>query len=68
MARMYKVEACKGCPNLEITRTIKAGYAFDWHCKVMNKKIAGYIEYKSEEPTEIPGWCPLPKEKENNNE
>jgi hypothetical protein len=57
---IYKIHNCKECPNRTTERTIGAGYAFDWLCKAKNnKKIAEYIEWTSEEPKEIPDWCPL---------
>lgn len=53
------ISECGKCPFKKEERTMGAGYAEDWICTKKNKKIAGYIEWPSEEPKEIPTWCPL---------
>lgn len=54
-----EVDSCKDCPFMETKRTMGAGDACDWFCKKENKKIAGYIEWKSEEiDIIVPEWCP----------
>jgi len=60
--KKLKIKNCKECPFLVVERTMGAGCATDWLCgktKRKNSKIAGYIEWPSEEPKEIPNWCPL---------
>lgn len=57
--RLLVLTNCKDCPHRKIERTENAGYAHDWICHLKDRKIAGYIEWPSEEPKEIPEWCPL---------
>ncbi len=72
--RLFIVTGCRSCPHKIVERTPNAGYAEDWFCKASRKqnitrtdhpkgyrKIAGYIEWPSEEPKdgEFPKWCPL---------
>lgn len=62
--KLFVVNNCKQCPNMEKKRTPCAGFAEDWFCKSANQKIAGYIEWRSEEPKdfEFPKFCPLVSE------
>jgi hypothetical protein len=60
--KVYRKELhnCKGCPNRATRKTIGTGYALTWLCSAKeDREIRGYIEYPSEEPEEIPDWCPL---------
>lgn len=60
--RVYiDVTTCKDCPFIKHDRTEGAGYALDYTCSATkdNKLIAGYVEYQSEFPKTIPGWCPF---------
>jgi hypothetical protein len=64
------VGRCDECPFVEVERTINAGYAHDYYCKVANeggkrRKIVGYVEWDSEIPP-VPQWCPFRKEKDKN--
>lgn len=55
-----QISSCAKCPFIEAQRTEGAGYALDYFCtKKRYKKIAGYVEWDSEFPKEIPEWCPL---------
>jgi len=54
-----KINNCSECPKCRKDRTAGAGYALDYICTEANKKIAGYVEYASEIPTDVPEWCPL---------
>jgi len=59
------VKNCGPCPFRETRRTVGAGYAIDWLCtKMDDKKIAGYIEWGSDEPESVPEWCPYINNKE----
>lgn len=55
-----EINKCRSCPLVEIERTPKAGYAFDYFCSATSpmKLIASYVEYPSEIP-EVPDWCPI---------
>lgn len=55
------VKTCKECPFIRHERTEGAGYALDYTCAFYHKPrmIAGYVEYSSEFPTQIPSWCPF---------
>jgi hypothetical protein len=69
MAAILRLENCRLCPYLRAMpdytcdsweRPIK------WMCKKRDDKIiARYIERTSEEPKDVPEWCPL---REENNE
>ena len=65
MTVYLKLETCKLCPYMKTQRTMGAGCAEDWICIKGEKprEIKGYIEYPSEDPKEIPEWCPLRKTK-----
>jgi hypothetical protein len=55
------------CPKIKYEKTIGAGCADDYLCGAKrNKLIAGYIEWPSEEPKEVPKWCPLRSKKNGN--
>lgn len=54
-----KINNCSECPKCRKDRTAGAGYALDYICTEANKEIAGYVEYASEIPTDVPEWCPL---------
>jgi hypothetical protein len=54
-----EVESCLQCPKVKKSVTVNAGCAYDYTCTVNNKLITGYVEYESEEPKEVPEWCPL---------
>lgn len=57
-----KINNCCECPFVTTERTVGAGCASDYHCSAdHNHKIAGYVEYASEMPDNIPEWCPLAK-------
>lgn len=59
---ILEFDSCRECPFKEDSRTPGAGYALDWFCtKDVKRKIASYIEWATEEPKEIPDWCPLVK-------
>jgi hypothetical protein len=53
----YELENCSKCPLVCITRTKGAGYAEDYHCSALNKKIVGYVEWDSD-LVPVPDWCP----------
>ena len=53
----FEIKKCEECPFLRLERTQGAGYAHDYWCSKINRKIAGYVEYPSEIP-EVPEWCP----------
>lgn len=54
-----EINNCTECSKVVVERTEGAGYAFDYTCTVNNKLVAGYVEYDSEMPKEVPSWCPL---------
>lgn len=54
-----KINNCSECPKCRKDRTAGAGYALDYICTEANKEIAGYVEYSSEIPANVPEWCPL---------
>jgi hypothetical protein len=61
-----KITNCQQCPHCDTQRTVGAGCADDYVCKLLRRRvIAGYVEYSSEEPqdNQIPNWCPLAKKK-----
>lgn len=61
----YEVDKCCKCPFVR-ARLMKVSdaknLAFDYECKLNDKKIAGFIERLSEMP-DIPDWCPLQEKK-----
>lgn len=62
-ARMLVINNCGECPHRRIERDYAGACAEKWVCYAKSsrgRKIAGYIEWSSEEPKEIPEWCPLP--------
>lgn len=64
MSKLLKIENCSECPFLKVGPLYSLdGFdrGCDWTCSKTNKEVAGFIERPSEEPKEIPKWCPLPK-------
>lgn len=61
--RLFVVTGCMKCPNIKHERTPGAGYALDYFCEATGAKVAGYVEWHSEEPKdgEFPDSCPLRK-------
>lgn len=54
-----KVKTCRKCP-FRNTEKMPGRCAVDWFCSKKNgKRIAGYIEWPSEEPNNVPEWCPF---------
>lgn len=58
---------CDDCPFVTISRTPRAGYAYDYYCTANpeeKKCIASYVEYDSEIPP-VPQWCPFRAKEED---
>jgi hypothetical protein len=69
MTKILEIKHCKGCPYREVGDSYSLdgwGRGSDWNCKKKRgKKIAGFVEYPSEEKhIKIPKWCPLPDKEE----
>lgn len=58
--RILELKHCRECPHCDM-RHMPGHDASDWHCLLAKRVISTYIEYQSDEPKEIPKWCPLPK-------
>ncbi len=59
-----KITRCGECPHHKVGH----GYSLDgfdhgcdWTCSLAKREIAGFVERSSQEPKEIPNWCPLRK-------
>lgn len=65
MTRLLEINCCTECPHLRTVHTPGSGFALDWICTISkprpDRPIATYVEWRSEEPTEPPKWCPLPE-------
>lgn len=62
---VLRIKKCGDCPFLEVGSLYSLdGFdrGSDWRCVKKNKIISSFIERTSEEPKEIPEWCPLPTE------
>jgi len=35
---------CSECPQHQVERTPRSGYAVDYYCKITGNKVVGYIE------------------------
>jgi hypothetical protein len=64
MSKLFTINSCGECPKMTREHTPGTGFGEDWWCAhehVEIKKIAGYLEWPSEEKrVKIPKWCPLP--------
>ena len=68
----FEIKDCQDCPFCDCRRHWTSDsweHAYDYYCtkkcekykidgKLVNKKIAGYIEWRSEMP-DVPDWCPI---------
>jgi len=52
------INTCAECPKVKVERTFRAGYALDYYCKLLHRKIMGYIEWPSE-MRPPPQDCPI---------
>jgi len=63
MSVYIEIKCCGECPHMVAKRLYTEDTwetAFDWFCKKAGgRKIKGYIGRSSEEPRELPEWCPL---------
>ncbi len=52
---------CKKCPHCYTKLTKGFGFVTDFMCRLTDKCIKGYCEWKSDEPQdgEIPDFCPF---------
>lgn len=65
-----EIETCLECPHCKRYRTLRAGFANDYHCnhpqirgcnddpERPGKLIMGYVEYSRDEKP-VPPWCPI---------
>jgi hypothetical protein len=57
-----KIYKCAECPHLKKGPTYSLDgwdVGRDWTCEKCGKMVAGFVERVTQEPTEIPDWCPL---------
>lgn len=58
---MIPINNCKKCPHCDTKLTKGYGHATDYICNKVDRLIAGYVEWPSQEPQDslIPEWCPF---------
>ena len=55
---VLEIENCSGCPSHGTKATEGAGYAQDYYCSLLRRKISGYVEWDRDHKP-IPDDCPL---------